>query len=97
MTLLFCGGLFIAKNLKYFFLLAVRKGANPGGHVCGGKVRGKPGQALFQASVVNADLAGQQFDKVTGIIPIGRQAALREQADLLDGQVVDFNVRAEQK
>ena len=88
---------FFAKNLEYFFLLAVRQGAYSWGEISRGKIGGKPGQTLLQATVFNTDRAGQQLNEVARVIPIGRQAALREQADFFDWQVVDFNIGPKQE
>ena len=97
MILLFWRVVFFSEDLEYFFWFTIGEGAHPGGHIGGGKVRGEPGQALLKAPIVNAYLPGQQLYEVAGVVAIGRQAPLREQADLLDRQVVDFNIRAEQK
>jgi hypothetical protein len=87
----------MAENLEYFFGVTVGQGTHPGSQVCGGKVGGKPGQTLLQAPIFNTYFTCQQLNEVTGIIAIGRQAALREQADFLDRQVIDFNIRAKKK
>jgi hypothetical protein len=52
----------------------------------------KPGQALFLASLLKGDLAGQKFEGVSRVIAIGGEATFVLEADLLDRQIADQDI-----
>ena len=61
------------------------------------QIGGEPGLALLQPTLFDADPAGHQLDKIARVVAVSRQTPFGEQADLLDGQVDDLDVRAEQQ
>jgi len=81
-----------AEDLKDVLLLSIGLGIDLGSKVDAGEIRGQPGDALVKPAVLLSDLAGQEFDKVSGIISIGGQASFLEKTHLFDRKVPDFDI-----